>query len=109
MQKFEDTKTDILGVDDRAKTVGVLTYYKGGYSFYKAMIKHDDTSLATNELGEFGVVRNSVYDISVTKFNEPGYPTIPPVTIDPDEDDDLRMSILINVNPWTWYVQEVEF
>lgn len=109
MQDFEDTKTDILGVDDRAKTVGVLTYYKGGYSFYKAMIKHDDTSLATNELGEFGVVRNSVYDISVTKFNEPGYPTIPPVTIDPDEDDDLRMSILINVNPWTWYVQEVEF
>ncbi|WP_291581701.1 Mfa1 family fimbria major subunit [Bacteroides sp.] len=95
--------------DDRAKTVGVLTYYKGGYSFYKAMIKHDDTNLAVNELGEFGVVRNSVYDITVTKFNEPGYPTIPPVTADPDEDDDLRMSILIDVNPWTWYTQEVEF
>ena len=108
-QAFVDKKTDILNEDDRAKTVDVLTYYKGGYSFYKAMIKHDDTSLATNELGEFGVVRNSVYDISVTKFNDPGYPTIPPVTIDPDEDDDLRMSILIDVNPWTWYVQEVEF
>ena len=108
-QAFVDKKTDILNEDDRAKTVDVLTYYKGGYSFYKAMIKHDDTSLATNELGEFGVVRNSVYDISVTKFNDPGYPTIPPVTIDPDEDDDLRMSILIEVNPWTWYVQEVEF
>ena len=106
---FEGKKADILLEDDRAKTVDVLTYYKGGYSFYKAMIKHDDTSLATNELGEFGVVRNSVYDISVTKFNDPGYPTIPPVTIDPDEDDDLRMSILIDVNPWTWYVQEVEF
>ena len=106
---FEGKKADILLEDDRAKTVDVLTYYKGGYSFYKAMIKHDDTSLATNELGEFGVVRNSVYDISVTKFNDPGYPTIPPVTIDPDEDDDLRMSILIDVNPWTGYVQEVEF
>ena len=106
---FEGKKADILLEDDRAKTVDVLTYYKGGYSFYKAMIKHDDTSLATNELGEFGVVRNSVYDISVTKFNDPGYPTIPPVTIDPDEDDDLRMSILIDVNPWTWYTQEVEF
>lgn len=108
-QAFADKKTDILAEDDRAKTVDVLTYYKGGYSFYKAMIKHDDTSLATNELGEFGVVRNSVYDISVTKFNDPGYPTIPPVTTDPDEDDDLRMSILIDVNPWTWYTQEVEF
>ena len=73
------------------------------------MIKHDDTSLATNELGEFGVVRNSVYDISVTKFNDPGYPTIPPIVTDKDEDDDLRMSILIDVNPWTWYTQEVEF
>ncbi|WP_322932964.1 Mfa1 family fimbria major subunit [Bacteroides sp. CG01] len=109
MQDFKDTKTGILGVDDRAKTVDVLTYYKGGYSFYKAMIKHDDTSLATNELGEFGVVRNSVYDISVTKFNDPGYPTIPPIVTDKDEDDDLRMSILIDVNPWTWYTQEVEF
>lgn len=108
-QDFTDKKTAILAEDDRAKTVGVLTYYKGGYNFYKAMIKHDDTSLATNELGEFGVVRNSLYDIKVTKFNEPGYPTIPPVTTDPDEDDDLRMSILIEVNPWTWYTQEVEF
>lgn len=109
MLKFNATKSDILLEDDRAKTVDVLTYYKGGYGFYKAMIKHDDTNLATNELGEFGVVRNSVYDISVTKFNDPGYPTIPPVTTDPDEDDDLRMSILIDVNPWTWYTQEVEF
>lgn len=109
MQKFNATKSDILLEDDRAKTVDVLTYYKGGYGFYKAMIKHDDTNLATNELGEFGVVRNSVYDISVTKFNDPGYPTIPPVTTDPDEDDDLRMSILIDVNPWTWYTQEVDF
>ena len=33
------------------------------------MIKHDDTSAVTNELGEFGVVRNSVYDINVKKFN----------------------------------------
>lgn len=41
------------------------------------MIKHDDTSAVTNELGEFGVCRNSVYDINVKKFNNPGYPAIP--------------------------------
>ena len=35
------------------------------------MIKHDDTDKALNELGEFGVVRNSVYDINVNKFNNP--------------------------------------
>ena len=52
------------------------------------MIKHDDTSAVTNELGEFGVVRNSVYDINVKKFNNPGYPAIP----DPDEGTPMRVT-----------------
>ena len=51
------------------------------------MIKHDDTDKALNELGEFGVVRNSVYDINVNKFNNPGYPEIPTPGTDPDEED----------------------
>ena len=71
------------------------------------MIKHDDTSAATNELGEFGVVRNSVYDINVKKFNNPGYPAIPDPDPDtPDESDESWLSIEITPNPWTWYTQE---
>ena len=34
-----------------------------------------------------GVVRNSVYDINVNKFNNPGYPEIPTPGTDPDEED----------------------
>lgn len=73
------------------------------------MIKHDDTDLAVNELGEFGVVRNSVYDINVNKFNNPGYPDVPkPDPGEEDEDEDGWLSIKINVNPWTWYTQTEE-
>lgn len=54
-----------------AGAVENFNYYADGISYYKIMIKHDDTDKALNELGEFGVVRNSVYDINVNKFNNP--------------------------------------
>lgn len=106
---FKATKTDVgnVAAKDRAITVTGLTYYVGAVSYYKIMIKHDDTSAVTNELGEFGVVRNSVYDINVKKFNNPGYPAIPdPDPNTPDESDEGWLSIEIIPNPWTWYTQE---
>ena len=109
VDEFKDTKALVAAIaaKDRAKTVTGLTYYVGAVSYYKIMIKHDDTSAATNELGEFGVVRNSVYDINVKKFNNPGYPAIPDPDPDtPDESDEGWLSIEIIPNPWTWYTQE---
>ena len=88
---------------------GSITYYKGGVSYYPIMIKHDDTEDADNELGEFGVVRNSVYDIRITKVNNPGYPTIPdPNPGIPDESEAVNLSVKIDINPWTWYSQSLE-
>ena len=111
MSAFADTKEKIIQFGpNRARSVGNLTYYAEATCYYKAIIKHDDTKDAINELGEFGVVRNSVYDINVTKFNSPGYPTIPePGTNEPDEEEGNWLSVQINVNPWTWYSQEEEF
>ena len=112
MGNFQAKKALILAKEDdeRAKTVGSLTYYAGAICYYKAIIKHDDTDKVVNGLGEFGVVRNSVYDINVTKFNNPGYPIIPePGTDEEDEEEDKWLSIQIDVNPWTWYTQEEEF
>ena len=58
------------------------------------MIKHDDSPTIMNKLGEFGVVRNSVYDITVNKINNPGYPIIPdPDPSAPDEEEDRYLSI----------------
>ena len=56
---------------------GTVSYYKGGVNYYPIMIKHDDTDQVYNEYGEFGVVRNSVYDVHISKVNNPGYPNIP--------------------------------
>lgn len=109
VNKFTGKRASVIGVEDRGKTVGSLTYYKNAFNYYKIMIKHDDTDLAVNELGEFGVVRNSVYDINVNKFNNPGYPDVPkPDPGEEDEDEDGWLSIKINVNPWTWYTQTEE-
>ncbi|WP_455665194.1 Mfa1 family fimbria major subunit [Phocaeicola sp.] len=109
MTSFNATITTVKTKADRAQTVGNFTYYLGGYSYYRIMIKHDDTNAATNALGEFGVVRNSVYDINVTKFNNPGYPTIPEPGDEPDEEDKAWLAVQIDVNPWTWYTQTEEF
>ena len=80
---------------------GTVSYYKGGVNYYPIMIKHDDTDQVYNEYGEFGVVRNSVYDVHISKVNNPGYPNIPqPDPGTKDEDEDIYLSTRINVNPW---------
>lgn len=100
-----ENKTDV----EKAKEMGTnFAYYAAGISYYKIMIKHDDTDKAINELGEFGVVRNSVYDVNVISFKNPGYPVIPTPGDEDDEDDESWLAIQINVNPWTWYSQTEE-
>jgi len=109
MDAFTALQSTIEGKADKAGTYGNLTYYAGGINYYKIMIKHDDTDDAFNKLGEFGVVRNSVYDVKVTKFNNPGYPVIPePDPNTPDEENLNWLAVQININPWTYYSQEVE-
>lgn len=93
-----------------ADMYGSISYYKGGDTYYTIMIKHDnDTNDTNNKLGEFGVVRNSVYDITIKSIMNPGYPVIPdPDPEKKDEEEEAYMSIEIGINPWTWYEQGVE-
>lgn len=94
-------------------TLGSVSYFEEGWNYYRIMIKHDDvdalkadgTQGALNELGEFGVVRNSVYDITVNKIMNVGYPAIPDPDEEDNEDNDMLISVQININPWTWYKQ----
>ena len=69
------------------------------------MIKHDDTTAAMNALGEFGVVRNSVYDVHIGSISNLGYPEIPGPDETKDEEDKAWLSVKIDINPWTWYTQ----
>ncbi|WP_288360857.1 Mfa1 family fimbria major subunit [uncultured Bacteroides sp.] len=104
--KFEALAASIATASEGGKALKGVEYYSKGICYYKIMIKHDDSSTVMNKLGEFGVVRNSVYDITVNKINNPGYPSIPdPDPSAPDEEEDRYLSIKIEVNPWTWYSQ----
>lgn len=104
--KFEAMAASIATASEGGKALKGVEYYSKGICYYKIMIKHDDSPTVMNKLGEFGVVRNSVYDITVNKINNPGYPSIPdPDPSAPDEEEDRYLSIKIEVNPWTWYSQ----
>lgn len=104
--EYADAEAVIIAGNSAAH--GSLTFYKGGVNYYQIMIRHDDSTANLNALGEFGVVRNAIYDIYVTKIMKSGYPIIPDPDPDTkDEDDDQYIAIKINVNPWTWYKQEV--
>ena len=111
VQDFENQKAGVVahGADVNKDVNGdpIVKYYKSGISYYAIAIKHDnDTDNSNNEFGEFGVVRNSMYDIAVKSFNNPGYPIV--IEPDPDKKDEFEawLAIEIGVNPWTWYVQE---
>lgn len=112
-QMAEELKNKFAALADKiaekskgGKNLKGVEYYSEGICYYKIMIKHDDSPTIMNKLGEFGVVRNSVYDITVNKINNPGYPSIPdPNPSAPDEEEDRYLSIKIEVNPWTWYSQ----
>lgn len=89
-----------------ARSHGSFNYYKNAINYYRIAIKHDDDGGITNDLGEFGVVRNSVYDVKINSINNPGLPAIPePKPTDPIEADGSYLSVEININPWTWYSQ----
>lgn len=107
VQAFENQKAGVVANGADMDTDEIVKYYKSGISYYPIAIKHDnDNNGANNEFGEFGVVRNSMYDIKVNSFNNPGYPIIPEP--DPDKKDEFEywLAIEIGVNPWTWYTQE---
>lgn len=103
---FAALETSVKNNSKGGKKSTNVAYYSAGVSYYKIMIKHDDTAPVWNKLGEFGVVRNSVYDIRISKFLNPGFPSIPDPDPDTkDETEDQYLSLEIVTNPWTWYSQ----
>lgn len=105
MTTADGLRTQFAAKTLTAGTAGLFKYYAASTSYYKIMIKHDDTAAAMNELGEFGVVRNSVYDVRIGSISNLGYPTIPGPDETKDEEDKAWLSVKIDINPWTWYTQ----
>jgi len=91
-----------------------LSYYKNGISYYSALIRHFDDKLSSNEgaavgvmnFGRYGVVRNNVYQVTLTKITGPGTPTIPDPE-GPDDKDKKYLSTEIEVLPWVIREQNI--
>ncbi|GGK19598.1 hypothetical protein GCM10007084_48680 [Parabacteroides faecis] len=108
-----DAKYSNLTQDDQSDQAyaGILyenyevSYYLGGKSYYKFWIRHDDNQNPNlMSVMEFAIVRNNVYQLSVTGVRDLGDPL--PFTPgkddpnNPDESDELKISVEIYVKNW---------
>lgn len=88
---------------------GKLTFYKDGISYYAIKIRHfDDTqSAGYMNYGRFGIVRNNVYKVTLSKVAGPGKPDIPKPE-GPDDEEEGYVSATIEVNEWVLRKQNGE-
>lgn len=112
------------------KRFGKITVYPNGECYYAIRIKHldnycpwgDDTGAPTYDntkyvnyvtststelpgpgvsyLGRYGVVRNNWYKITINTVSQPGSPTIPALTSDPDDEQKYYLQATINIQDW---------
>jgi len=116
------TKFTALGLSSRIAAHITMSYYDGGYCYYRTPVKHfgdeltpwtpdgnmretvgtvygsDGSPRETAYLGRYGMVRNNWYDIQVESVLHVGAPTIPPID---DTPNDVREIILrMVIVPW---------
>lgn len=111
---------DKLGLDE-TNGVGIKTY-KNGESYYIARIKHFGDDLTPwkegdktydsnnlNWLGRYGVLRNNWYDLTINKISGPGYPDVPEVKPDTQDDEDTKyINVSVKILDWAKRSQSVD-
>ncbi|MGL5262398.1 MAG: Mfa1 fimbrilin C-terminal domain-containing protein, partial [Bacteroides sp.] len=132
--KLDQAVINGISFKDEAFAVGDLKFYKGGdnyYFLYVKHFKHSDQAPQLHQYGRYGVVRNNVYKVNVTKLLRPGEPTItPPVTgepsipaepvdpenpkptepIEPDEPiDGKELAVAYEVEILPWFIREQDY
>lgn len=86
--------------------------YKDGVCYYQSnLIRHfnDDQSSATMGYGRYGVVRNNIYKINITKITQPGEPTVVPDKDNKKKDDPSKVYVAfdVTINPWIVRTQDI--
>lgn len=103
---------DAQGDVTASTTVKDVKAYKGGVCYYQTnLIRHfnDSQSSKTMGYGRYGVVRNNIYKINITKIERPGEPTVENDK-DKDKNDDpdkAYISFEVTVNPWIVRTQDI--
>ena len=79
--------------------------YEDGVCYYPYWIRHADNGVnqGTGSIGvmEFGIVRNNIYDMTVTGISGLGYSSVDVTDPDnPDEDESLKIQVNLYVKDW---------
>lgn len=93
--------TDITALNNALKGVGALKVWKSGYTYYWLDITH---LAGIGKYGHVGVVRNHIYDYTLSSFKGFGIPVLDPSeTIYPETPNDPEMMYIaaqINILSW---------
>ena len=104
-----DHKTSLITEETKgfkAYTPDANGKYVMYYFYYNRHNTNDDPSVMGEN--EFGVVRNNVYKLKVTKVGTLGTPYAPKPD-DPNEEEKAYFTVSCEVMPWTVRVNNVEF
>ena len=90
---------------------GIKGYHKGVCYYQTNLIRHFDNSVSSEDMGygRYGVVRNNIYKINITKISQPGEPTVVNEKDNPGKDDPSKVFVAfdVTINPWIVRTQDI--
>ena len=86
--------------------------YKDGLCYYQSnLIRHFNDTQSSKDMGygRYGVVRNNIYKINISKISQPGEPDVVNEKDDDENDDPTKVfvSFDITINPWIVRTQDI--
>lgn len=93
-------------------TFNGIKAYKNGACYYQTnLIRHFNDSQSGKDMGygRYGVVRNNIYKINISKISQPGEPDVVNEKDDDENDDPTKVFVAfdITVNPWIVRTQDI--
>lgn len=93
-------------------TFNGIKAYKDGACYYQTnLIRHFNDSQSSKDMGygRYGVVRNNIYKINISKISQPGEPEVVNEKDDDENDDPTKVfvSFDIKINPWIVRTQDI--
>ena len=93
-------------------TFNGIKAYKNGACYYQTnLIRHFNNDQSSKDMGygRYGVVRNNIYKINITKITQPGEPDVVNEKDDDHDDDPTKVfvSFDITINPWIVRTQDI--
>ncbi|WP_308549223.1 Mfa1 family fimbria major subunit [uncultured Porphyromonas sp.] len=93
-------------------TFNGIKAYKDGACYYQTnLIRHFNNDQSSKDMGygRYGVVRNNIYKINITKITQPGEPDVVNEKDDDKDDDPTKVFVAfdVTINPWIVRTQDI--